>query len=223
MSEVNAVGASIAPLESDEKLSGRAQYIADLQRPGLLHAAIVQSPHAHARIKGYDLKAALALPGVRAIVTGDDFEEAHRMGAFIKDEHALAKGKVDKAISLAEGVVASNPREAAYRALLGNAYLRAGRFESAAQAFNDAMKLGDNSTRTALALSLAQIGAGRNRDAVAILQDWRDAIPAADLGLALALAGESGRGVAILSDAVRAGDNSPHGLISHRYMSPVSR
>ncbi|MCB2056756.1 MAG: tetratricopeptide repeat protein [Novosphingobium sp.] len=122
---------------------------------------------------------------------------------------ALAKGKVDKAISLAEGVVASNPREAAYRALLGNAYLRAGRFESAAQAFNDAMKLGDNSTRTALALSLAQIGAGRNRDAVAILQDWRDAIPAADLGLALALAGESGRGVAILSDAVRAGDNSP--------------
>ena len=60
MSEVNAVGASIAPLESDEKLSGRAQYIADLQRPGLLHAAIVQSPHAHARIKGYDLKAALA-------------------------------------------------------------------------------------------------------------------------------------------------------------------
>ncbi|HNN54921.1 MAG TPA: tetratricopeptide repeat protein [Novosphingobium sp.] len=122
---------------------------------------------------------------------------------------ALAKGKIDKAISLAEGVVASNPREAAYRALLGNAYLRAGRFESAAQAFNDAMKLGDNSTRTALALSLAQIGAGRNRDAVAILQDWRDAIPAADLGLALALAGESGRGVAILSDALRAGDNSP--------------
>jgi Flp pilus assembly protein TadD len=124
-------------------------------------------------------------------------------------QEALAKGKVDKAIDLAEAVVASNPREAAYRSLLGNAYLRAGRFESAAQAFNDAMKLGDNSTRTALALALAQVGAGHNRDAVAILQDWRDAIPAADLGLALALAGESGRGVAILSDALRAGDNSP--------------
>ncbi len=90
----DAVGADIPPLDSDEKLSGRAQYIADLSRPGMLHGAILQSPHAHALIKGYDLTAALALPGVRAIVTGDDLDDAHRMGAFIKDEPALAKGKV---------------------------------------------------------------------------------------------------------------------------------
>ncbi len=115
MSDLNAVGASIAQLESDEKLSGRAQYIADLQRPGLLHAAIVQSPHAHARIKGYDLKAALALPGVRAIVTGDDFDEAHRMGAFIKDEHALAKGKV-RYVGEIVAAVAADTEEIARRA-----------------------------------------------------------------------------------------------------------
>ncbi len=48
----------------------------------------------HARIRGYDLSAARALPGVRAIVTGDDLDERHRMGAFIKDEPAFAKGKV---------------------------------------------------------------------------------------------------------------------------------
>jgi CO/xanthine dehydrogenase Mo-binding subunit len=93
-SAVQAVGASIPQLESHEKVTGRAQYIADLWRPGMLHAAIVQSPHAHARIRGYDLKAALALPGVRAIVTGDDLDDTHRMGAFIKDEPAFAKGKV---------------------------------------------------------------------------------------------------------------------------------
>ena len=91
---IQAVGASIPQLDSDEKVTGRAQYIADLVRPGMLHAAIVQSPHAHARIRGYDLQAALALPGVRAIVTGDDLDAAHRMGAFIKDEPAFAKGKV---------------------------------------------------------------------------------------------------------------------------------
>ena len=124
-------------------------------------------------------------------------------------QKALARGDVEKAIGLAEAVVATNPREASYRALLGQAYLRAGRFESAATAFNDAMKLGDNSAKTALSLALADIGAGRNREAVAILNDWRDAIPAADLGLAYALAGETGRGVAILTDALRAGDNSP--------------
>lgn len=124
-------------------------------------------------------------------------------------QKALAKGDVEKAISLAEAVVAANPREPAYRALLGQAYLRAGRFESAATTFDDAMKLGDNSAKTALSLALADIGAGRNQEAVAILNDWRDAIPAADLGLAYALAGETSRGVAILSDALRSGDNSP--------------
>jgi Flp pilus assembly protein TadD len=122
---------------------------------------------------------------------------------------ALASGQTEKAIDLAEGLVSANPREASYRAILGQAYLRAGRFESAAQALDDAMKLGDNSTRTALSLSLAYSGTGKNREAVSILDDWRDAIPAADLGLAYALAGESNRGVAILSDALRGGENTP--------------
>lgn len=90
----DTVGAPIEQLESGQKLTGRAQYIADLYRPGMLHGAIAQSPHAHARILGYDLAAARALPGVRAIVTGDDVDAAWRMGAFIKDEPALAKGKV---------------------------------------------------------------------------------------------------------------------------------
>ena len=124
-------------------------------------------------------------------------------------QKALAKGNVEKAIGLAEALVAADPRNASYRTLLGQAYLRAGRFESAATTFNDAMKLGDNSSRTALSLALADVGAGRKGEAVAILNDWRDAIPAADLGLAYALADESGRGVAILSDALRGGDNSP--------------
>ncbi|MBB3176966.1 xanthine dehydrogenase family protein molybdopterin-binding subunit [Variovorax sp. Sphag1AA] len=88
------VGQAIPQLEADEKLTGRAQYIADLYRPGMLHGAILQSPYAHARIRGYDLSEALALPGVRAIVTGDDLDDAHKMGAFIKDEPAFAKGKV---------------------------------------------------------------------------------------------------------------------------------
>ena len=123
-------------------------------------------------------------------------------------QKALARGDVEKAINLAEAVVAANPREASYRALLGQAYLRAGRFDSAATALNDAMKLGDNSAKTALSLALADIGAGRKAEAVAILNDWRDAIPAADLGLAYALAGETGRGVAILTDTLRGGDNS---------------
>ena len=89
-----AVGVSIPQREGGEKLTGRAQYIADLYRHGMLYGAILQSPHAHARIRAYDLSEAKAWPGVRAIVTGDDLDPQHRMGAFIKDEPALAKGKV---------------------------------------------------------------------------------------------------------------------------------
>ena len=89
-----AVGQAVPQLEGAEKLDGSAQYVADLYRPGMLHGAILQSHLPHARIKGYDLSAAMALKGVRAIVTGDDLADGHRMGAFIKDETALAKGKV---------------------------------------------------------------------------------------------------------------------------------
>ena len=94
MSSLTTVGRSVPQLEAAEKLDGSAQYIADMTRPRMLHGALLQSPYAHARIRGYDLSEALALPGVRAIVTGDDVDEHHRMGAFVKDEPALAKDKV---------------------------------------------------------------------------------------------------------------------------------
>jgi CO/xanthine dehydrogenase Mo-binding subunit len=87
------IGLRVPRLEAEEKLNGRAQYIADLSRPGMLYAALLGSLHAHAKIKGYDLSAALAMPGVHTILTGADFPDG-RMGAFIKDEHAIAKDKV---------------------------------------------------------------------------------------------------------------------------------
>jgi Flp pilus assembly protein TadD len=114
-----------------------------------------------------------------------------------------------KALRKAEQAVLKAPQDAALRAELGHLYLRAGRFESAATAFNDAMGLGENNARTALGLILADIARGKNANAIAMLNDWRDSIPAGDLGLALALAGETGRGVAVLSDAPRVGEATP--------------
>ena len=87
------VGASLPRLDTREKVTGRAQYIADMVRPGMLHAAIYASPLAHARILGYDTSEARAVQGVDCVLTGDDFPDG-RMGAFIKDEPAIAKGKV---------------------------------------------------------------------------------------------------------------------------------
>src|SRR5690606_20909792 len=91
---------------------------------------------------------------------------------------------------------------------LGSAYLDAGRFASAATSFDDAMQLGDNSPRTALSLALALAGEGRNRDAAALLNDWEGEIATADVGLALALAGEPQRGIHLMGNAIRNGENT---------------
>jgi Flp pilus assembly protein TadD len=120
---------------------------------------------------------------------------------------ALAKGSA-KAVDHAEQAVLADPRNASYRVLLGNAYLKAGRFESARQAYDEAMELGEDSNRTALSLALADIALGRHAEAVDTLNSYRDTIAPADYGLALALAGQAGQGVAVLSDALRGGENT---------------
>ncbi|MBO0848616.1 MAG: xanthine dehydrogenase family protein [Pseudonocardia sp.] len=64
------VGKSIRRVEDPKFLRGRGGYIADLVTPGTLHAAVLHSPHAHARILGIDVVEALAAPGVHAVITG---------------------------------------------------------------------------------------------------------------------------------------------------------
>ncbi len=56
-----------------EKVTGRARFAADLNLPGQLTGAVVRSPHAHARIIDINVSEALAMPGVKAVVTRDDF------------------------------------------------------------------------------------------------------------------------------------------------------
>ena len=89
MSPVAEVGASVPRLDARDKANGRAVYVEDLHRPGMLHAAYLLSPYPHARIRGVDTSAAQAIEGVQAIVTGADFP--HRYGLFVKDETPLAK------------------------------------------------------------------------------------------------------------------------------------
>ncbi len=125
-----------------------------------------------------------------------------------KAEKAMAKGEHESAISFAEAAVLSAPRNAEYRATLGTAYLNAGRFGSAASAFDDAMKLGDTSPRTALSLALALSANGDTRAASNVLNKWSDDIAPADLGLAYSLAGQPGRGIDTLTIALRGGQNT---------------
>jgi len=67
------VGCRMARVEDDALLRGRGQYGDDIGvKPGTLHAAVVRSAYAHARLLGVDARRALTLPGVRAVLTGVD-------------------------------------------------------------------------------------------------------------------------------------------------------
>src|ERR1700680_4919339 len=66
------VGRSITRREDQRLLTGRGQFIADLDLPQMLHAAFVRSPHAHARIKAIDVSRAAAAPGVAYVLTGPE-------------------------------------------------------------------------------------------------------------------------------------------------------
>lgn len=123
-------------------------------------------------------------------------------------QNALGKGDGKKAITLAEQAVQADPRNASYRTTLGDAYLQAGRFASARQAYGEAMQLGDDKGRTALSLALADIAEGNGRHALDTLSAYRDSIPASDYGLAVALAGQPSQGVAVLANLLRSGEDT---------------
>lgn len=66
------IGRHRRAVEHRRFVSGSGHYVADVQLPGMLHVAIVASPHASARILSIDASAALALPGVRFVLTGEE-------------------------------------------------------------------------------------------------------------------------------------------------------
>src|SRR5579871_766804 len=69
------IGTRPARPDGMDKVTGRARFGADATMPGMLVGKVLRSPHAHARIRSIDVRAALKLPGVKAIVTKDDFPE----------------------------------------------------------------------------------------------------------------------------------------------------
>ena len=116
------------PIRHDgvDKVTGRASYGADLVMPGMLHGAVLRSPHAHARIVSIDTGPAEAVPGVKAVLTGRDLPEclaSVAMGEAPLDMHdisenVLARGKVlyhGHAVAAVAATTSEIAREAAAR------------------------------------------------------------------------------------------------------------
>jgi len=131
-------------------------------------------------------------------------EAGTRSSADLAQRAAKAVAKRDPAaVAMAEEAVAAAPGDAETRVLLGRAYLQAGRFASARDAFSDVLRLRPSDGRSALNLTLASIATGDWQGARTVLAAHRHEISATDYGLALALAGDPAGGAAILTQAAR--------------------
>src|SRR5262252_8369350 len=69
------IGAAVRRKEDLRFVTGKGQYTDDVNRPGQTHIYFIRSPHAHAKLKRIDTKAASAMPGVVAVATGAEFAE----------------------------------------------------------------------------------------------------------------------------------------------------
>jgi len=110
--ETALVGRPIPRVDGYERVSGSAIYPSDLALPNMIYGDVVRSPHPHARVKGVRIDRAAALPGVRAVVTGDS-----PAARDIKWQHNNHEGKLFDPVCRFEGeVVAAVAADSWYQA-----------------------------------------------------------------------------------------------------------
>ena len=103
------VGKPVRFVGGSDKVTGRAQYLDDIDLPGMLHAKILRSPHAHARIVKVDTSKAWALPGVKAVIAAADCPNLP-FGLDVPDARIFAGTKVRYAGDEVAAVAAETPQ-----------------------------------------------------------------------------------------------------------------
>src|SRR5262249_10847903 len=110
------IGAPVSQIQGPEKVTGHTRFAADVNVPGMLWGKILRSPHPHARIRRIDASAAWGVPGVKAVVTGQDVPGL-LMGKVLRDMPVLCWDRV-RYIGDRVAAVAAETTQAAEEALL---------------------------------------------------------------------------------------------------------
>src|SRR5947209_6700681 len=92
--ELAVVGKSLTKPDAFSKVSGQTKFADDLALPRMLYGRLLRSPHPHARILHVDVSRARAMPGVHAVLTGDDVPIKFGILPVSQDEEALARERV---------------------------------------------------------------------------------------------------------------------------------
>ncbi|MBU0677475.1 MAG: xanthine dehydrogenase family protein molybdopterin-binding subunit [Verrucomicrobia bacterium] len=109
MSDLKYVGTSTVRVDGAPKVMGAATYVDDMDFGGnLIYAQVVESPHAHALIKGIDTSEAEAVPGVIRVVTGEEFP--FTFGLYMQDRYVFARDRVRFVGEQVAAVLSRDPR-----------------------------------------------------------------------------------------------------------------
>jgi len=92
--ELAVVGKSLTKPDAFSKVSGQTKFADDLALPRMLYGRLLRSPHPHAQILHVDVSRARAMPGVHAVLTGDDLPIKFGILPVSQDEEALARERV---------------------------------------------------------------------------------------------------------------------------------
>ena len=149
-------------------------------------------------------KPAAQRPTAMSAKAATDQQGAHKL--YEKAQETAQQGNLSQALTFAERAVERAPRDAGYRMLLADLYLKNGRFVSAEAAFSDVLALDAGNKRAGLSRVLAMIGQGKTSAAAIELDRLSTSAAPADVGLAYALAGQPQRAIEMLEPAARAPD-----------------
>lgn len=114
MAELQYIGKPARRVDAVDKVMGRAKYAGDRRLPGMLHARCLRAEIPHARIVCLDVTPALAVPGVCAVITSEDYFEHGLYGFPVKDKYMLAYQRV-RYVGEAIAAVAAETPEAALK------------------------------------------------------------------------------------------------------------
>lgn len=108
--KLRIVGRSVRRLDAVEKVTGSVRYSGDYVKPGTLTLKVLRSRHSSAQITALDSTPALAVPGVRGVITGVDFRKL--IGDVVRDQPILAQDRVRYVGEPIAGVIAETPEAA---------------------------------------------------------------------------------------------------------------
>jgi len=116
MSDLKTIGKAVTRIDAVEKATGRAKYGIDFKMPGMLHAKVLRSPHAHASITRLDVSKAEKLFGLRAVLTSEDVP-AVPMSPLLGDQLVLYKDHTVRCVGEPIAAVAADSIEIAEEAI----------------------------------------------------------------------------------------------------------